>query len=209
MAVRDKSTVAITSIRTGNGDSGSTKLGGNTYRKSHPLVAYSAALDKAQSYTDVLPMAVNGLYARDMMQELLFRLGAVIGGRTPREQEVPVQEISAAMERHIASWSETLAPLDSFLRTTEVNADLQRLRAEIREAEVRCVQAFDYIDTKQRELSPNLLHGLAFSGTALNIASDWVFLLVWLHSVDPNTGKVTQESKWVPWSEERVRELNP
>jgi cob(I)alamin adenosyltransferase len=205
--MESKSNVAITMIRTGHGDNGDTKLGGKAYRKGHPLVGYGAALDIAQGFTIALPRKMFTDYPREYMQELLFRLGAVIGGRGPKAHELALQELGTAMERTIGTFSRQLTPLDSFLRCTPENAALQQLRASIREAEVRCVAARDAIEYEDKDTSPNLLHMLNKSGTALNIASDYVFAFTWFATTNER-GNVNALGKWMPMSDEKLALLN-
>lgn len=202
-----KSNVAITVIRTGHGDGGDTKLAGKPYRKGHPLVAYSASLDSAQGHTIALPRKMLNDYPREHMQELLFRLGAVIGGRQPKGHELALQEVGIAMERAISALSKQLKPLDSFIRCTPENAALQHLRAAVREAEVRCVAARDAIIYEDKDTSPNLIHMLDKSAVALNIASDYVFAFAWLATTD-SFGNIPAQAKWKPYSEEQLRKLN-
>jgi cob(I)alamin adenosyltransferase len=203
----NKSNIRLTSIRTGNGDLGDTKLGGKSYRKSSLLVQYSSALDLANSCSTALDEKWGDFIVRDTLQELLFRLGATIGGRAPKGQELAVQEIAALMETQLQYITGGLKPLDSFLRATPKNSGLHFLRAVIRQAETLCVAAHDQIELESRDTSEQLLYGLLFSARALNIASDWVFGFVWLHSTD-ELGAVTSEDKWVPWSDDKIRGLN-
>jgi cob(I)alamin adenosyltransferase len=207
MTTKNKSTVAITMIRTGHGDLGDTKLGGKTYRKGHALVELSAALDAAQSFTIALPSKMSWGKPRALMQELLFRLGAVIGSRTPNNQELALVEIGKAMEREIEKISSGLNPLDSFIRVTVTNAELQQLRAMVRLAETACVKAFDQIKLESKDIAPNLLYMLEQSMKVLNIASDWVFAYAWLKTVNEQ-GIVPTENKWNPMTEAAIIKLN-
>jgi cob(I)alamin adenosyltransferase len=203
-----KSNVAITTIRTGHGDGGDTKLGGKTYRKGHLLVGYSAALDTAQAWTTALPESFYEFAPRSVMQETLFRLGAVIGSRSPKQQELALQEIGTMMERQIDFIATSLPSLDSFIRCTATNQSIQCLRAAVREAEHRCVAARDQIELEAKDTSPNLLYMLERSMVLLNIASDWVFAFVWLRTTVADTGKIASEDRWVPWTESKITELN-
>lgn len=201
------SNIRITSIRTGNGDTGDTKLGGKLFRKGHPLVQYCSALDLVQGHTIAVPEAWGDFKPRELLQELLFRLGASIGSNIPRKQEIAIQEISLLMETQIEYISGSLDTLDSFIRCTVYNADLQKLRAFLREAEVKCVAARDYIELEAKDVSENALYMLERSMKALNIASDWVFAFVWAYSTEEN-GKLISGAKWLPWSEEVFLEMN-
>jgi cob(I)alamin adenosyltransferase len=194
-------------IRTGHGDLGDTKLGGKTYRKGHPLVELSAALDVAQSYTTALPVYVSWQKPRALLQELLFRLGAVIGSRTPKNQELALAEISKAMERDIEAISVKLTPLDSFIRVIPANQELQVLRAAIRSAEVACVKAFDQVKIEEKDTALNLLYMLEQSMKVLNVASDWVFAYAWMATVNEQ-GTVPVKNKWVPMTESDFVKLN-
>jgi cob(I)alamin adenosyltransferase len=207
MSEKMSSNIRITTIRTGNGDSGGTKLGGKTFRKGHPIVQYSAALDVAQSFTYAVPKAWGDYKPRELLQELLFRLGAAVGGRTPKDQEIALQEIGILMESQIEYISGSLASLDSFIRCTEYNKDLQALRAAVREAEVRCVAARDHIELEAKEISENMLYMLEKAAKALNIASDWVFAFVWIYSTNQD-GRLLTDAKWVPWDDSVFIELN-
>lgn len=202
-----KSNVRITSIRTGHGDTGDTKLGGKTYRKGHLLVQYSSALDIVQSYTNAIPRSFGDYEPRILIQEALFRLGAAIGSRKPKDQEMPLQEITTLMERQIDVISGGLAPLDSFIRVNETNFELHRLRGVVREAESKCVAARDFIEFESKDLVENLLYMLNKSIITLNVMSDWVFAYVWLFSTDQK-GKVLDSTKWIPWTEETFIKLN-
>lgn len=202
-----KSNVAITMIRTGHGDGGDTKLGGKQYRKGHSIVQYSAALDTAQSFTAALPKKWGDFQPRDIMQEALFRLGAAIGSRKPKDQEVAFQELSEMMEAQIDHIAGGLEPLDTFLRVGEATAGLHQLRASIREAEVKAVAARDYLELESKELSETTIYMLERGAKLLNIASDWVFAFVWVYSTSENN-KIIKDLKWVPWPEERFRGLN-
>lgn len=202
-----KSNIAITRIRTGRGDTGETVMGGKTYRKGHPLIQYSAALDTAQSHTAALPESFGDFVIRDTAQELLFRLGAVIGSRNPKQQEMAVQEISGLMETQIDYIAGGLKPLDSFLRSEPSTHQLHTLRATIRQAETACIASKDHIELEARDTSEQLLYGLDFSAKALNIMSDYVFSFIWVFSTDQH-GAVKKESKWLPWSDEKIRGLN-
>ena len=203
----EKSNVAITRIRTGAGDDGSTTAGGKHYRKGHALIEYSASLDLAQGLTTGLPLVWGTSEPRSMMQELLFRLGAVVGSNKPKEQEIPLQEIGMYMEAQIDIIRSGLKPLDTFIRCSEVNAGFQQLRAMLRDAETKCIRARDQIEIESADVSPNLIHMLGKSSKALNIASDWVFAFVWAFSVDEN-GVVPSDLCWEPWSIERIAGLN-
>ena len=202
-----KSNIAITRIRTGRGDTGETVMGGKTYRKGHPLIQYSAALDMAQSHTAALPESWGDFSIRDTAQELLFRLGAVIGSRNPRQQEVAVQEIGGLMETQLDYIAGGLKALDSFLRSDPSTHALHVLRAAIRQAEVNCIAAHDHVELEARDTSEQLLYGLDFSAKALNIMSDYVFAFIWLYSTDIH-GAVNKEAKWLPWDEQKIRGLN-
>jgi len=203
----NKSNVAITMIRTGNGDDGDTKLGGKAYRKGHALIQYLGALDTVQAFTDALPYSWGDYEPRNLAQELLFQLSAAVHSRTPKQKELYLQEIAALMEKQIEYISGGLHPLDSFLRCHETNGDLQRLRTFVREAERLAVQASDYIELTEKDTSEQLLYILKPSAAALNVLSDWVFAFVWLMSTQEN-GRVLKSVKWVPMSEEQVRSLN-
>lgn len=202
-----KSNVAITMIRTGNGDDGDTKLGGKTYRKAHPIVSYIGALDIAQSFTDALPRAWGDFTPRVTAQEVLFRLSAAVGSRTPKDQEMALQELSAHMEKQIEFISGGLHAIDSFIRTEERNAELQRLRAFVRAAEVAAVAALDFIQLESKETSENLLYMLNLSKAVLNVLGDWIFAFVWLMSTEEN-GRVPSALKWIPMDEEKIKMLN-
>jgi cob(I)alamin adenosyltransferase len=201
------SNVRISVVRTGAGDSGGTKLGGKTFRKGHPLVQYSAALDVVQGFTTALPKAWGDYKPRELLQELMFRLGAAVGGRTPKDQEIALQEIGILMESQIEYISGSLASLDSFIRCTEYNKDLQVLRASIREAEVRCVAARDHLELEAKELSENTIYMLEKASKALNSTSDWVFAFVWVYSTNED-GRILPDGKWTPWDESVFIELN-
>lgn len=201
------SNVAITTIRTAHGDSGSTKLGGKAYRKGHPLVQYMSALDVAQCNTSCIAKNWGDFAPRELLQELIFRLSAAVGSRKPKDQEVALQEIGILMESQIEHIAGGLASLDSFIRCTEYNVELQRLRTSIREAEVRCVAARDHIELEAKDISENLLYMLERSMKALNIASDWAFAFVWVYSTEEN-GRLIQGAKWKPWSDETFVEMN-
>lgn len=203
----EKSSIRISRIRTGHGDKGDTKLGGKLYRKGHPLVKFSAELDLVQSFTYNLPQAWGDFKPREILQELLFRLGAVVGGSKPKDQEIPIQELASMLEDQIESISGGLEMLDSFIRCSDSNYGLQQLRAAIRAAESQCVAATDYLELEAKDTSENMLYMLNLAARALNIASDWVFAFVWAYSVDDN-GKLLKENKWIPWPEEKFRVLN-
>lgn len=210
MSRNPKSNIAITQVRTGHGDTGSTKLAGNKpYRKGHALVRYSAALDIAQGYTSELPdIAVDQRYSpRLILQEVLFRLGAAIGSRNPGGQTLPLTELSKFMARDVEIISKQLAPLDSFLRTTPNNAGLQRLRGVIRKAESACVEAYDFIVVEDRDTSPGVIKALELSMQVLNVASDFVFAWMWLVSTTAK-GNVEQSAKWVPMDDATILTLN-
>lgn len=201
-----RSNIAITMIRTGHGDKGDTKLGGKPYRKGHPVVLYSAALDIAQSHTDALPEKWGDYAPRDVAQEMLFRLGA-IGGHKPKDQELPIVELSKYMEEQLEYVSGSLEPLDSFIRCAEQNSSLQRLRAALREAECRAVAARDHLELESRDTSPTMIYMLEAASKALNIMSDWVFAFVWAYSVN-ELGKLDKTMKWLPWADEKFTTLN-
>jgi cob(I)alamin adenosyltransferase len=204
----NKSNIAITRIRTGNGDNGDTKLcGGKDYRKAHPVVAYTGSLDTAQAFTTALPRAWGDFEPRTLAQEVLFRLGAVMGSRKPKDQELALQELSAHMEKQIEFISGGLVALDSFIRVDERNAELQQLRAFVRAAEVAAVAAHDYTQLEAKETSENIIYMLKISSAVLNVFSDWVFAFVWLMSTEEN-GRVPTALKWVPIDEEKLRSLN-
>lgn len=202
-----KSNVAITMIRTGNGDDGNTKLSGKSFRKSHPVIEYLGNLDEAQAFTTAIPQSWGDYQPRDLIQELLFQLSAAVHSRKPKEKELVVQELSRYMEKQIEYISGGLHPLDSFLRCHELNADLQRLRVFVRTAERAAVRARDFIELDPKETSENLLYALNYSAAALNILSDWVFAFLWLFSTEEN-GRVNKQVKWVPMDEEMIRSLN-
>jgi cob(I)alamin adenosyltransferase len=203
------SNVAINKVRTGNGDLGFTKLGGKTYSKGHAIVALSAALDSAQALTAEMPDVgvTDGVSPRTLIQEVLFRAGAAIGGRSPRAQQLPLAELGLAMETNLSAVTAQLRPLDSFLRTTPENAGLQALRAAVREAEVRAAAARDQVEVESKDTSPGLLEALGYILKALNIASDLVFGYVWLVSTT-DKGNVAQNAKWLPMTEDQIRSLN-
>ena len=198
----------VTKVRTGNGDGGTTKLAGKTYRKSHALVAYSAALDTAQGLTVALPEEMGTAQPQNVIQEVLHRLGAVIGARLPKEHELAMQEMGQFMEKQIATIAGGLPALDSFIRCTDGNVELHQLRSALREAECRCVAAWDQVNIESKDTSPQLLYMLEKSMTLLNIASDWVFCFMWMASTNPVSGKVSSSTRWIPWTEEKIRSLN-
>lgn len=195
------------SFRTGKGDGGSTYLAGKQYRKSHSLVAYGGALDTVQAHTDALPLKWGDFKPREVFQELMFALGSVIGARQPRDHEVAVQEIGLYMEAQVEHILAGLPTLDKFLRTNSQNAELQRLRAFTREAEVRCVAAYDQIDKEDGPLAENLLHMLNESIKPLNVASSWLFSFVYAYSLS-NDEELPENVIWTPWPENKIRMLN-
>lgn len=205
--IDEKSNVRITAIRTGNGDLGDTKLGGKLFRKGHPIVQYCSALDMVQSYTDAVPEVWGDFAPRELIQELLFRLGAAIGSRTPKNQEIALNEIGLLMENQIDHISGGLDTLDSFIRCTEYNRNLQRLRAVLRDAETKCVAARDHIELEAKDISENMLYMLEKAIKVLNIASDWVFAFVWTYSTEEN-GRLIKGAKWVPWADDKFLEMN-
>lgn len=205
--MRDKSTVAITSVRTGNGDDGYTKLGGKSFRKAHPVVRYVGTIDKVQALSSSIPDQWGEFYPRRLMQELCFRLGAAMGARHPKEQELALQEISRFMENQISYITGGLKPLDSFIASHELNADLHLLRATVREAEVNAIAARDHLELEAKDTSEQMLYMLEKSSVALNILGDWVFAFLWLYSTDEG-GTLVKGLRWVPFSDEELRLLN-
>lgn len=201
------SNIAITSIRTGRGDHGDTVLGGKIYRKSHPLVKFCGALDLAQAHSVALPVSWDMFEPREILQELLFRLGAVAGSRNPREQELAIQEIGVLMESQIEFISSSVEPLDSFLRVTLITTGVHKLRTAVRAAEVSAIEARDRFEVESKDLSENLIYMLDCSIKVLNIASDWVFAFIWALCVQED-GTLIKGTSWKPWTEEKVRSLN-
>lgn len=201
------SNIAITSVRTGHGDHGDTTLGGKIYRKSHAIVKYCGALDAAQSFSTAIPVEWDMYKPREVLQELLFRLGAVVGSRNPREQELALQEIGLLMESQIEFITGSVEPLDSFLRVTETTADLHKLRVALRTSEQMCVEARDRLEIESKEFSENMIYMLECSMKALNIASDWVFSYIWAYSVQED-GTIIKGVTWTPWNEEKIKSLN-
>ena len=202
------SNVAITKIRTGKGDLGDTRLGVKNYRKGHPMVAYSAALDLVQAHTIALPKQWGDFQPRETLQELLFRLGATIGGKHAKSQELALVEITKYLDSQVEYISSGLKPLNSFIRCTEQNAPFHMLRAHIRMAESGCFAARDRMELEAKNEAPNLIAMLDVSGKALNVASDWVFAFAWVYSVQGDSGTVPTHAQWVPWEEDRLKELN-
>jgi cob(I)alamin adenosyltransferase len=194
-------------FRTGKGDGGSTYLGGKQYRKGHPLVSYGGALDTVQAHTAALPRNWGDFKPREVFQELMFALGSVIGARQPRDHEIAVQEIGIYMEGQIEHIIGGLPTLDKFLRTTEQNSELQRLRAFVREAETRCVAARDHLELEDASLSENLIYMLDACVKPLNIASSWVFSFVYAYTID-TYGQIPANAVWVRWPEDKIRMLN-
>ena len=194
-------------IRTGNGDEGDTRLGSKLFRKGHPLVLYSAALDSSQSASTALPLEWGRYEPRELLQQLLYVLGAVLGAKKPRDHELALQEIGELLENQLEFISGSLSPLTNFVRVTELTANLHDLRTKIRGAELRCVVAHDHLELESKELNENALYMLKQSMKVLNIASDWVFAFVWAYSVDEK-GKVGSALILEPWGEDKIRGLN-
>ena len=165
----------MTIIRTGKGDQGDTQLGAKTFRKGHPLVLLSSALDVAQAHTIALPLNWGEFKPRELLQELLFSSGSVLMARNQREFEAVLQEIGVLMESQIGFIDSSLEDLTAFIRVFEANSELMKLRTLLREAECRCVAAHDYLELEAKGLNENLLYMLMCVAKALNIASDWVF----------------------------------
>lgn len=194
-------------IRTGNGDEGDTRLGSKSYRKGHLLVQYSAALDSAQSASTALPLGWGRYEPQELLQQLLYVLGAVLGAKKPREHELALQELGILMENQLEYISSSLDPLHNFIRVSDATTQLNDLRTRIREAEIHCVAAHDQLELESRELNENILYMLKQSMKVLNIASDWVLAFIWAYSTDEQ-GKVASALILEPWSEEKIRSLN-
>jgi cob(I)alamin adenosyltransferase len=130
-----------------------------------------------------------------------------MGSRQPKEQELALQEIARFMESQISYITGGLRPLDSFIASHELNADLHLLRATVREAEVNATAARDHLELEAKDTSEQMLYMLEKSAVALNILSDWVFAFGWLYSTE-ETGALVKNLRWVPMSDEELRLLN-
>lgn len=181
MAKKPKTPLTI--IRTGSGDNGFTNFR-NSKRtpKSNLFIQYLGILDLIQS------KATNML----MTQDLIFALGANIHNPQEPKYLKQINKLIKQFNNGIMTFTETLSPLNGFIRTTNANANLMELRAVIRQGEVIACQLRDSFDNSDEMCYNNIdLHI-----KTLNILSDFIFTLAWKitppYELKQWTGEITE-----------------
>jgi cob(I)alamin adenosyltransferase len=152
-----KPTYALTKIRTGMGDKGTTFFRGHTsYPKHHLNIEYLGALDHIQSMADF----------PSLVQDTVFVLGAHHHSPNSEEYENKVNAIIEDLITAIENLVDISPPLKGFVRTTTQNRPLMELRAIVRKTELLACKLFH-------------VHGelhVTQHIKVLNLLSDFIFL---------------------------------
>lgn len=155
----------ITVVRSATGDTGSTYFRGNpTHSKSSEEILYLSYLDLIQSKS----------YQMKTVQDFCFALGAHYNNPNANQYERTIEAMIEGYDKTLKESVTRFMPLKGFVRSNEFNKELMELRALIRQAELVVCR----INAKEQH-DANLLHM-----KALNVLSDYVFLLSWKKTVE-------------------------
>lgn len=182
------------------------RLGGKTYRKSHPIAEYRGALILALANTIAIPNKWGKFFPREVLQELLACLIATIDNSNPRMKELEIKELMQYLAGQFESIASGLEEAAIVLSTPQ-NYDKLALTAALALAEHCCLEARDRLELEDPKTSANIISILDVSADALNAAFEWVNRFVLVFSSGEN-GKLDKSAKWTGWSEEKYVELN-
>ena len=173
--MKKKPTNPITKIRTGTGDKGTTYLRHPDLPKSDSLVDFVGDLDEANS---AIAMSVTQVQHNGMADDLFTCQRALfdIGAGVHTTDDMTFEKVSVYLSRFVSLMEYQMeciradnefVELNGFIYPTCDNATIMFARAVVRRAERSAVKA-----------------DCGWAVPALNVMSDYLFLVSWYHSDD-------------------------
>ena len=149
----------ITIVHTGFGDTGKTKVGGETISKTKPIVKFMGLIDECQSLT-----------ISEYLQNYLFILGALANNPNNDKYKIELDMLYDDLKSRIVKLISDLPPLTGFIRTTSDNQSLMQLRAKVRQAEIAYCEHYETLSETTSTI--NLCK-------YINLLSDYIFAHIW------------------------------
>lgn len=183
--MKRKPTNPITNIRTGTGDGGLTNFNDRLIPKNDPVIEFLGDLDESCScialinFDDVPQKSVYHISINAMLstsKRMLFDIGAMVYSETALTShrkliEWYVEYIQGKMDMLLQTFPEQFPKLRGFIVPSQKNALTMVARSVVRRAERNAINA-----------------KAIWAIPALNILSDFLFLIAWLQD---------SENQWV------------